>query len=105
MICGWLSPTGEFYSCNQYGHISLADKLIRKYYLKSYSARYSVDDFLIKINWIKLYEQGIGYNSYDYVHGKHEIFTNEQFEWLSNSDLSPIQNSMFSKLLALEGSM
>lgn len=105
MICGWLSPSGEFYPCNQYGHISLADTLVRKFYLKTYSARYSVDEFLLKVNWLKLYDKGIGYNSYDYTHGKHKILTNAQFEWLSNSNLSPIQNNIFSKLLELEGSI
>lgn len=106
MLCGWLSPNGEFFSCNQYGHISLADKLVRKYYIKLYSARYSTDEFLLNANWIKLYTDGIGHNNnYSYTRIHKRILTDDQFNWLTNNSLSSIQYRAFMGILEIEASL
>ncbi|MBQ5735391.1 MAG: hypothetical protein IIV51_08430 [Lachnospiraceae bacterium] len=105
MLCGWLSPSGEFYSCSQYGHITLANELVRKYYIKLYSARYATDEFLLNSNWLKLYTNGIGHsNNFSYTYTKKKIITDDQFSWLTNNTLSSVQYQSFMKILELESS-
>ena len=62
MLCGWLSPNGEFYPCSSYGHVSLAEKLVEERYKAQKmedQLRIPKDDLLLSDKWIKLFQDGL----------------------------------------------
>ena len=58
MLCGWLSPEGDFYPCGPYGHIDLANELADSLYL-NVGTKDTEDDFLLSAQWIKLFCDGL----------------------------------------------
>ena len=52
MLCGWLSPNGDFYPCGPYEHVHLADKLTSSHYpntedtVKKYLDQPEIQDLL-----------------------------------------------------------
>lgn len=60
--CGWIDLHGNTYSCNVYGHLSLAQDLCQTIFPKSYgeyvasSCISAPDDFLLDAGFIKIYD-------------------------------------------------
>ena len=80
-MLGFLSPNGELYSCNMYGHITLADKILKEKY--NIECNLSVEKLCSK-GWIAIQSGFIGFTG-DLCSSL--IFTKEQDEFLlSNMD-------------------
>jgi hypothetical protein len=48
---GWISPTGDTYSCNMFDHVNCAVKLAEQLY--GAHAKTVADDLLLKLGWFK----------------------------------------------------
>ena len=58
--CGWISPSGDTYSCGHFGHVSLASDITDFIYSDTYRKYFketrinAPDDWLINQGWIKI---------------------------------------------------
>lgn len=52
MELGWLSPSGDFFPCEMYDHIHVADKIVRQYGYQALTS--SNDDILMKNGWVHI---------------------------------------------------
>ena len=57
--CGWIAPNGEFYSCENYHHGRLAEKLAKKLNKNFIGFTISAEHALEKNGWLKLYSDGL----------------------------------------------
>jgi hypothetical protein len=60
-MLGFVSPEGKLYSCNMYGHISLADKILKEIY--SIECNLSVEKLCAK-GWIIIQSGFIGFTGH-----------------------------------------
>ncbi len=55
MLCGWISPNGEYISCDCKGHLNLAHDIMEKYKYE-WPVNMPIDDYLVsRYGWIKAY--------------------------------------------------
>ena len=57
MLCGWISPEGEYYNCDYMDHYNLADEFCnaRGYSVIIKDRPMPVDEVLVHNGWIKCY--------------------------------------------------
>lgn len=108
MLCGWLSPNGEFYPCSSYGHVSLAEKLVEERYKAQKmedQLQIPKDDLLLSDKWIKLFQDGLVAGNFSSCpfHGQQWI-TDEQVMWINGKihELSFRQARCYSMYLNME---
>lgn len=100
MICGWLSPIGKFYSCQEYGHVNLAEQLVQEYYRTEQTT--VPDEYLLERQWIKLYEDGLIAGALyhrNILKRKDWAVTREQLCWLEQQALSRRQTDRLRAIL------
>lgn len=67
MELGWLSPNGDFYPCDLYDHIMIAEKLVEFY---KYPETYSGDIVLMNHGWVHI-TSAYGYSELHIYWDKH----------------------------------
>lgn len=109
MLCGWLSPNGDFYPCGPYEHVHLADKLTSSHYPNTEdTVNAACDDFLLAEKWIKLFCDGlvVGNILHPALFQKNSRFiTEQQMNWIitQQHELSTKQERCLGMYLELEG--
>lgn len=103
-IIGWLSPTGEFYECDCYGHSDLAINLmvdLKLQVIEKDGVFYKGEALLEELGWIR-FTQTKFYDKYEEVTDKGFAFCNydksityAQLKWVNENRkiLSPCQLS------------
>ena len=52
---GWLSPNGEHFPCESYGHDELTRRIIKEYYKSNkYMSPFESDDYLFDRGWCRI---------------------------------------------------
>lgn len=92
MLCGWLSPDGDFYPCGPYEHIHLAEKLTEVHYpeVRAEQGQGIRDDYLLEEKWIKLFCDGLAVGSFMQVKEQFRapsdhFITEQQLNWIISS--------------------
>ena len=78
LILGFVSPTGEYFECNRYGHIPLADKLLKEMFNEK-SISSPVEE-LCKHGFVVIQDYFVGFQSNDIFDAPK--LTYEQLDWL-----------------------
>lgn len=73
---GWLSPTGEFFPCKHYEHISKAEEICESLGISEYVI---YDDELLKRGWAKLGISMLG-NKQFYVRWERRLTSQQRYE-------------------------
>lgn len=94
-MTGFLSPEGEFYQCNTYGHITLADDILKEKY--NIEANLSVEE-LCSHGWVVIQAGFIGFT---YGARNDLKFTKEQDKFL----LSHMNDFSYGQQLSLNTTM
>ena len=107
MLCGWLSPDGNFYPCGPYEHVDLACQLTDQLYehVEQVTDMTTNDDFLLKEQWIKLFCDGlIVGDTIHHLNYRKKWITNAQIGWIAGQQhkLSPKQERCLSMYLEFE---
>lgn len=76
-MLGFLSPFGKFFKCEYFGHLSLADTLLKDVYKKESN---NPVDTLCKYGWVIIQSSFVGFAGDDAYHTPQ--LTREQREWL-----------------------
>lgn len=78
LIMGFLSPTGEYFECDRYGHIPLADELLKEMFNKKSIS--SPVESLCKHGFVVIQDYFVGFQSNDIFDTPK--LTYEQLDWL-----------------------
>ena len=73
---GWLSPTGEFFPCKHYEHVSKAEEICESLGISEYVI---YDDELLKRGWAKLGISILG-NKQFYVRWERRLTSQQRYE-------------------------
>lgn len=83
MLTGWLSPQGDFFPCNSYGHIHLAGELSGPLLMSAAGTKmYTPDDALLSSRWIKLFQDGLSTGRAVPGCRERTYITDSQLRWL-----------------------
>ena len=89
MLCGWLSPDGEFYPCGPYEHIHLAEELADAYYpnIRKNETTLIIDDYLLDEKWFKLFSDGLTVGNFMFFKERchthpDKLITTQQVQWI-----------------------
>ncbi len=112
MLCGWLSPKGDFYPCGQYEHIHLAKELTGIHYPDIQTKQHATliqDDYLLEEKWIKLFYDGLAVGNFlnhSIFQPGSQLITDEQIRWIMHQhhNLSAKQERCLGMYLELEAS-
>ncbi len=109
MLCGWLSPNGDFYPCGPYEHIHLAGRLTDTHYPYTHDkVIHTSDDFLLDERWMKLFCDGLAVgnilNTAMFQRGT-RLISEPQMNWIMQQQnrLSAKQERCLGMYLELEG--
>lgn len=80
-MLGFLSPSGIFYECKYFGHLSLADTLLEEIYKEKSN---NPVDRLCKHGWVVIQSSFIGFAGDDAYHAQQ--LTIKQKEWLEKNE-------------------
>lgn len=93
---GFLSPSGEFYECDTYGHCQLAKQLMKTLYTYSDDAIKTMchENVLLKHGWICIRARDIYKSAFD-ENKDYLSISNEQQNWfeVNYNNLTKYQNS------------
>ena len=73
---GWLAPSGDFYPCKRYDHVSMAEDICNK--LNYDLSAYDYDDELLKRGWAKLGISILGQKQF-YIRWERPLTTNQRY--------------------------
>jgi hypothetical protein len=59
MQTGWLAPNGDFYPCETFEHIAVAEELVDKLDIHI-GLKYHADDILMESGWVKITRSLLG---------------------------------------------
>ncbi|MDO5573199.1 MAG: hypothetical protein Q4G60_04375 [bacterium] len=110
MLCGWLSPDGDFYPCGPYEHIHLAGELTNAHYPDTgHVSDFISDDYLLDEKWIKLFCDGLAIGNFLKLKERYRthstgLITKKQINWILERQhlLSSKQERCLSMYLELE---
>lgn len=80
-MLGFVSPDGKFYECECFGHISLADKLLKEIYRQQSN---NPVDKLCKLGWVVIQSSFVGFAGDNTYHTPQ--LTKEQKQWLKEKE-------------------
>ena len=59
MQTGWLAPNGDFYPCETFDHVALAEEIVDKLNIQT-GLKYHCDDILMDSGWVKITRSLLG---------------------------------------------
>ena len=59
MQTGWLAPNGDFYPCETFDHVEVAEDLVDKFNVQR-GLKYHADDILMDAGWTKITRSLLG---------------------------------------------